>query len=391
MMRSTGQILSLLLLLLGFGSAWPAFSQEPNEASEIEASEEEGAYVETVDVTVVNLDVYVTDKMGVPITGLTRDDFEIFENGRPVAITNFFAVEDRRPVEDQPVTASSEPQAPAVPGLPEEEKFALPDDQRLSLVIYVDNFNIRPFNRNRVFRRLRDFLVEKVSIHDQVMLVTYDRSLHMRHEFTSDPTLIASQLFELEELAAFGVHWDSERRDVLRDINDSDSLAAISWRVRQFAESGDNDLSFSFGAIKEIVTSLAETHGYRKAGLSDEELESLATFVRTGLVDTAKWIDEAGAFKGDPGRGPKLYVQGLGGKKSCAACHGPDGLQAPLLSNPDYEDFVGKVAKKNPWEFLHKVRFGQPGTKMPAAVNGTATMQDIVDLGAYAQRLPTSK
>jgi len=183
-----------------------------------------------------------------------------------VAITNFFAVEDRKPVEGQLVGEVAASKAPVVPGMREEEQFALPDDQKMSLVIYVDNFNIRPFNRNRVFRRLRDFLVEKVSRHDQVMLVTYDRSLHMRHDFTSDPTLIASQLFELEELSAFGVHWDSERRDVLRDINDSDTLAAVSWRVRQFAESGYNDLSFSIEAIKEIVTSLAGLPG-RKAVL----------------------------------------------------------------------------------------------------------------------------
>ncbi|MGB5512895.1 MAG: VWA domain-containing protein, partial [Thermoanaerobaculia bacterium] len=217
MIRGTGRNLSLLLLLM-LGIAWPGLAQEPVQAPE--GAEDEGTYVETVDVTVVNLDVYVTDKKGEPITGLARDDFEIFENGRPVAISNFFAVEDRQPVEAQPPAAVAEPEAPAIPGMPEEQQFALPDDQRLSLVIYVDNFNIRPFNRNRVFRRLRDFLIEKISTHDQVMLVTYDRSLHMRHDFTSDPTLIASQLFELEELAAFGVHWDSERRDVLRDIND---------------------------------------------------------------------------------------------------------------------------------------------------------------------------
>ena len=191
MIRGTGHNLTLLLLL-AFALAWPGLAQEP-----VEASEDEGTYVETVDVTVVNLDVYVTDKKGEPITGLSRDDFEIFENGRPVAISNFFAVEDRKPVGDAPRAAAAEPEAPVVPGMPREEQFALPDDQKLSLVIYVDNFNIRPFNRNRVFRRLRDFLVEKVSTHDQVMLVTYDRSLHMRHDFTSDPTLIASQLFEL--------------------------------------------------------------------------------------------------------------------------------------------------------------------------------------------------
>lgn len=141
----------------------------------------------------------------------------------------------------------------------------------------------------------------------------------------------------------------------------------------------------------EIVTSLVETHGYRAAGLTEEALESLALFVRTGLANSAKWIDESGAFRGDAGRGKTLFMKGLGTKKSCKKCHGADGLKAPKRTNPDYDDFVGKVASKNPWELLHKVRFGQPGTKMPAAVRGGASMQDIIDLSAYAQTLPKEK
>jgi thiosulfate dehydrogenase len=141
----------------------------------------------------------------------------------------------------------------------------------------------------------------------------------------------------------------------------------------------------------EVVASLADAHGYREAGLGDDELETLATFVREGLVDTTKWIDEGGAFRGNATRGAALYAKGLGTNKSCAACHGADGLQAPKASNPDYEDFVGKVAVKNPQEFLHKVRCGQPGTKMPAAVSSGASMQDILDLCAFAQTLPQSK
>ena len=36
---------------------------------------------DTVEVNVVNVEVYVTDKKGNPVSGLTRDDFEIFEDG----------------------------------------------------------------------------------------------------------------------------------------------------------------------------------------------------------------------------------------------------------------------------------------------------------------------
>src|SRR6202030_2356136 len=37
----------------------------------------------------VVLDVVVTDKAGHPITGLTKDDFEVLEDGKPQVIANF--------------------------------------------------------------------------------------------------------------------------------------------------------------------------------------------------------------------------------------------------------------------------------------------------------------
>src|SRR5436189_4382250 len=47
-----------------------------------------------VDVQVVNVDVSVTDTDGKPVMNLTRDDFEIFEDGKPQKITNFYIVQD---------------------------------------------------------------------------------------------------------------------------------------------------------------------------------------------------------------------------------------------------------------------------------------------------------
>ena len=57
------------------------------------------------------------------------------------------------------------------------------------------------------------------------MLVSYDRSLHVRRTFTSDPGLINDALVELEKISAHAVHHDSERRDALRNIEDSRSAA----------------------------------------------------------------------------------------------------------------------------------------------------------------------
>ena len=55
-------------------------------------------FFESIDVNLVNVDVYVTDKKGNRINGLTRNDFELFEDKKPVQITNFYAVEDGRSI-----------------------------------------------------------------------------------------------------------------------------------------------------------------------------------------------------------------------------------------------------------------------------------------------------
>ncbi len=241
-----------------------ALAVAPASAQEADLPHEgKGVFFERLDVNVINVQVFVTDKKGNTIFGLTEDDFEIFEAGKPVAITNFYAVEGGRrssPVEESRASASDDvtPQA--------EERPPLPEAQRLHLVVYIDNFNIRPFNRNRVFRRLREFLNDKLDAEDRVMLVSYDRSLHVRHPFTTDSRLIATALFELEKMTGHAITVDSDRREVLRAIEEAEDVSEVEWQVRQYAESRYSDLSFTIDALKEMTTSLAGLPG-RKAFL----------------------------------------------------------------------------------------------------------------------------
>ena len=39
-----------------------------------------------------NVEVIVTDSKGNRVTGLTKDDFQVFQDGIPQTITNFYAV-----------------------------------------------------------------------------------------------------------------------------------------------------------------------------------------------------------------------------------------------------------------------------------------------------------
>ena len=50
-------------------------------------------------------------------------------------------------------------------------------------------------------------------------------------------------------------------------------------------------------------------------------------------------------------------------------------------------EFIGAIAIDNPSEFVHKVRFGQPGTGMPVGYDAGLSLQDVIDLLAYAQSI----
>lgn len=243
-------LLGLLLLAVTRAAAAQAAPDAPPDG---------GAFMDIVNVDVVNVDVYVTERSGKPVTGLTADDFEIYEDGRRVAITNFYAE-----TEEAPAGAPAIP-APAVPGRPAGVE-QVPDDQRLYLVVFIDNFNIRPFNRNRVFRRLREFLDATVGTTDRVMLTTYNRSLKQRVPFTGDSREVNAALFEIEKETGFGVHRDSDRRDLIEAIEDAETSSEAMARVRSYAGSYFNDTMVTIDAMREVVTTLGGLPG-RKAFL----------------------------------------------------------------------------------------------------------------------------
>ena len=72
-----------------------------------------------------------------------------------------------------------------------------------------------------------------------------------------------------------------------------------------------------------------------------------------------------------------------------ASCHGPDG-KAKNFGDAKEPEYVGTVTVDNPWELIHKVRVGQPGTEMPSSViNSKWSDKDVVDVLTHAQTLPT--
>ena len=115
--------------------------------------------------------------------------------------------------------------------------------------------------------------------------------------------------------------------------------------------------------------------------LDEQSLTDLAVFLSEGLIDTSTFVNADKSSRGDPAAGESQYAD------ICALCHGPQGV-AINFSGIEEPEYVVTVAVDNPWEFLHKVRFGQPGWPMPSAVVNRWSDAEVVNLLAYAQTLP---
>jgi len=264
MLRNTccrSAIVLIVTALTPFGLAMPA------------AAQDDTTFFESVDVQVVNVEVFVTDKKGNPIEDLTLDDFEVFEDGEPVSVTNFYAVQGGTPIRE-----AIDPEL-----IPDGVEIAPIEERPLNLIIYVDHLNITPLNRNRVLKDLRVFISENVGGTDRVMLVTNDGTINIRQPLTADPEALNAQFDVIAKVAPKGVLLQQERRSIIRDIEQTD-LDGAAGGVTLGESTGESDASRilssirvqaqreydqvrrSTGALKTLVDSLAGIDG-RKAVL----------------------------------------------------------------------------------------------------------------------------
>jgi len=280
---------ALPLLLLGLALAgWDA----------VPAAADESAWNMVFDVTeinVVNVEVVVTDSKGRFVPGLTRDDFELMEDGEPVEISNFYAMENGAAVSiagDEP--AATEAAAAAVTGTV-EPMAAAPTARPIHLVIYVDTANITKANRDTVLNRLREFLLESWREGMRVMLVSNDGpsvgSAVIRQGFTSVPQDLFVALEDLSKAALSGPRLDQDHRTLMRDVA---SIKSNTSRSR----STDDEEALSY---EEDVHAEAQHIMQRVAIYSQQALVE----VRRTLGTLSRFVD---TMAGMPGRKSILFV-----------------------------------------------------------------------------------
>jgi thiosulfate dehydrogenase len=188
---------------------------------------------------------------------------------------------------------------------------------------------------------------------------------------------------EYEEVLRGGLLYDKWYAEAGLDLNDSHPSypsagkkeGKSTWRCKEChgwdykGKDGAYSQGSHFTGIKGIRDYAGESplvirqviendiHGYGIM-IPNETYEALSFFVAYGQIDMDKYIDASSKkVMGNLINGAKIYTS------TCVKCHGSDGkkINFKTLEQPEY---LGTIANSNPWEALHKIRFGQPSTEM---------------------------
>jgi VWFA-related protein len=273
-LKRTATLLAALLV------AAPLFAQKKP------AEPEMPKLVENIDVRVLNVDVIVTDKRGNPVSGLTKDDFEIFENGVPKVISNFYEVQGN---EQKGVVADEVGGGVATR---EQKANAVPEELKRRIIFYVDNLSLAPFNRNRVFKQMKDFCEKVMRPGDEAMIATYNRSMKVRVPFTRDIEQVKSMFDALSTESGLGIAAKSEAQGVQDRIREAQSYDDAVATARSYAASVEHDLRQSVSSINALMSTLAGVEGKKILVLTSEGFP-----IQPGR-EMFLFVDETGREKG---------------------------------------------------------------------------------------------
>ncbi len=242
-----------------------AFPQQPAK----QQTGETPKFVENIDVRVINVDVVVTDKKGNAVKGLKKEDFEIFENGVPKPVSNFYAVDGGKAV-DVEEAAPGQPQQTATTAPIIAKREEVPDNLKRKIIIYVDNLSLAPFNRNRVFKSMKEFLAETMRPGDEAMIATFNRSMKVRVPFTRDITQLQQTLDIIAGESAMGTSNASERSDIISRIDETQNYDEAVSTARTYAQSVEHDLRQSAESLNGLMSTLAGIEGKKILVLTSE-------------------------------------------------------------------------------------------------------------------------
>ena len=194
-----------------------------------------------ISVTVVQVDAVVTGREGRPVTGLTRDDFEIIEDGKPRALTHVSYV---RTVGGLDAASQA---APQVPSRLQREQVGR------TIAIVVDDLKMSLESIVHARDALHKFIDTQIAPGDMVAVISTSGGVSALQQFTTDRKMLHAAVGRIRLTLGGGGQYGSVRALGTPD----DELGAVGrLSQRRFAVG-------TLGAIRHVAQGMRRMPGRR--------------------------------------------------------------------------------------------------------------------------------
>ncbi|HMM35167.1 MAG TPA: VWA domain-containing protein [Thermoanaerobaculia bacterium] len=172
----------------------------------------------SVEVSLFNLDVVVTDPSGARVRGLKAEDFEVRHDGKVVPVSNFSEIRAGA------TTPGREPE----PGAAAPSTAPRPPRR---IVLFLDRLYIPDaVRRAELFDALSRLLEVSIEEGDEAMVVTWNRSIRTVLPFTGDVELLAATLRGIERQSG-RIAPEKADQDLLRESDQWFTSLAADPRI----------------------------------------------------------------------------------------------------------------------------------------------------------------
>lgn len=189
------------------------------------AGQDEAVFGDIVSVELVLVDVFIEDQAGQPLLDLSQNDFELFEDGKPVEIGYF----------TPPPDVSTSGPVPA--RLSPDEAAAAHQPGRV--VIFVDNLHLHPNSRRRVFSALTQRLDQYLTDQDEVMVVAFAGTSEVVLPMTSNRAALKKALREQASSPAISLLAGYNDAQILSDLQ---RVRAMNAQASNFLDQACRDV-----------------------------------------------------------------------------------------------------------------------------------------------------
>ena len=299
-----------LTLLLWSVAATNAIAQTPAEPAD-------STFSERVEVGIVNVDVWLTDGQGKPVTGLTADSFEILHDGKPVPITHFTEV--------RPGTAAKQTAAEAEAGVGAGGAISPTDAFASHVVVYFDRSRLHPSRYPALIQSLEEFLDGKAIDSERVLILRQDRGLAVEAPFGSTRRELGQALERLAKGTAGGMDRETDTRLALEAIRDAweqsqdaagsgiSGLAAVPSTAGTGQPPGSGSGGTGTGGPRSVVGGVGSGSGPDACGMFVNQIQPiLDSWIRSNsqriAVTLTNLSSTTGFLAGLPGVKALLYL-----------------------------------------------------------------------------------